>query len=138
MIKKIAFAVAFALLASTATAQSAIDALPSADMLPEGVVQLSPTVPGMGEHWGNPADMPLGPTYCVHQGKIICLEFMMAQDEFESGQSWPMLAGMAGLPAPDHTHIGFQAAGHEGFEVPHYDIHMYYLSPDEVAKIQPE
>ena len=138
MIGKLASAVALGLLASTASAQSAIDALPSADTLPEGVIQLSPTEPGMGQHWANPADMPLGPIYCVHEGKIVCLEFMMAQEEFTAGQSWPMLAGMPGLPAANHTHIGFEPQGHEVFEVPHYDIHMYYLSPEEVAQIQPE
>lgn len=127
-----------ALLASAALAQSPYDALPSADTLPEGVVQLSPTVPGMGEHWGNPADMPLGPIYCVHQGKIICLEFMIAQADFEAGQSWPALAGMEGLPPINHMNMGFEPQGHEGFEDPHYDIHLFFLSPEEMAKVQPE
>ena len=127
-----------AVVASPVLAQDGYATLPGVETLPEGVVQISGVVPMMGEHWADPATLPLGPIYCVHQGKVVCLEFMMAQDEFASGQSWPMLAGMAGLPAPDHTHIGFQPAGHEGFEVPHYDIHMYYLSPEEVAKIQPE
>jgi hypothetical protein len=92
----------------------------------------------MGEHWADPATLPLGPIYCVHRGKIVCLEFMIAQQEFTEGQSWPALAGMHGLPPVNHTRIGFEPAGHEGFEVPHYDIHMYFLSPAEVAQIQPE
>ena len=137
MIEKIASAVTVALLASAAAAQSDMDTLPSDDMLPEGVVQLSPTVPGMGEHWGNPADMHLAPIYCVHEGKIVCLEFMIAQEEFAAGQSWPALTGMEGLPPVNHTNIGFEAAGHEGFEVPHYDIHLYFLSPEEMAQVQP-
>jgi hypothetical protein len=82
MIEKLASGVLLGVLASSALAQSAFDTLPNADTLPEGVVQLSPTVPGMGEHWGNPADMPLGPIYCVHEGKIVCLEFMIAQEDF--------------------------------------------------------
>jgi hypothetical protein len=45
----------------------------------------------MGEHWGNPADMPLGPIYCVHEGRIVCLEFMIEQTAFTEGQSWPAL-----------------------------------------------
>jgi hypothetical protein len=137
MIRISATAVALALMAAHAFAQGSMDALPGAEMLPEGVVQLSPTVPGMGEHWGNPADMPLGPIYCVHEGKIVCLEFMIAQEEFAAGQSWPALAGMDGLPPVNHVNIGFEAAGHEGFEVPHYDIHMYFLSPEEMAQVQP-
>lgn len=138
MTGKLASVLLFGLMASAATAQSPHDALPNADTLPEGVVQLSPTVPGMGEHWGNPADMPLGPIYCVHDGKIVCLEFMIAQEEFTAGKSWPALSGMEGLPAVNHLNIGFEPAGHEGFEVPHYDVHLYFLSPEEMAKVQPE
>ena len=119
-----------------ALAQNTRDSLPSADTMPEGVVQLSPVVPAMGEHWGNPADMPLGPIYCVHEGKIVCLEFMIAQEDFAAGESWPNLSGMEGLPPVDHVSIGFEPQGHEGFEVPHYDIHMYFLSPEEIAAIQ--
>lgn len=32
--------------------------------------------------------------------------------------------------------IGFEHEGHEGYEVPHYDIHLYFLPPEEVAQIQ--
>jgi hypothetical protein len=120
-----------------AAAQNTRDSLPDAAMVPEGTIQLSGVVPAMGEHWGNPADMPLGPIYCIHEGKIVCLEFMIAQADFEAGKSWPDLAGMDGLPPVDHVSIGFEPAGHEGYEVPHYDIHMYFLPPEEIAKIQP-
>lgn len=137
MIRKLAFVLLFGLLASNAHAQSCFNDLPSADSLPEGVVQLSPTVPGMGEHWGNPADMPLGPIYCVHEGKVVCLEFMIAQEEFTAGKSWPALAGMEGLPPVNHLNVGFEPSGHEGFKVPHYDLHLYFLSPEEMAKVQP-
>lgn len=124
--------------AQDAAASSAGDdaALPGADTLPEGTVQLSPVIPAMGEHWGNPADMPLGPLYCVHDGKIVCLEFMISQEDLQNGKSWPDLAGMKGLPPVDHVSVGFEATGHEGYEVPHYDIHMYFITPDEVAAIK--
>jgi hypothetical protein len=91
----------------------------------------------MGEHWANPSTLPLGPIYCVHEGKIICLEFMMSQEDFKAGKSWPALAGMEGLPPVNHTNIGFQPHGHEGFTVPHYDVHLYFLSPEEMAKVKP-
>jgi hypothetical protein len=124
--------------AAPALAQDSYASLPGVETLPEGVIQISGVVPAMGEHWADPTTLPLGPIYCVHQGKIVCLEFMMAQEEFAAGQSWPALAGMPGLPAANHTNIGFEPQGHEGFEVPHYDIHMYFLTPEEVAQIQPE
>jgi hypothetical protein len=122
--------------AASSLAQNTWDSLPSADSVPEGTIQLSGVVPAMGEHWGNPADMPLGPIYCVHGGKIVCLEFMIAQEAFAAGESWPDLSGMEGLPPVDHVSIGFEPQGHEGYEVPHYDIHMYFLSPEEIAAIQ--
>ena len=115
-------------------AQNTRDSLPDATSVPEGTIQLSGVVPAMGEHWGNPADMPLGPIYCVHEGKIVCLEFMIAQEAFAAGESWPELAGMGGLPPVDHVHIGFEPQGHE---VPHYDIHLFFLPAGEIAAIQP-
>lgn len=126
------------LAASMLAAHAANDreSLPGADTLPEGVVQVSPVVPGMGEHWANPADLPLGPIYCVHEGKIVCLEFMISQEDFAAGKSWPALTGTDGLPPVDHTNIGFEPHGHEGYEIPHYDIHLYFLSPEEMATIQ--
>lgn len=106
--------------------------------LPEGVVQLSPVVPKMGEHWGNPKDMPLGPIYCVHEGKIVCLEFMIAQEDFAAGKSWTTLASaIPGLPPVNHLSIFFEEKGHEGYEVPHYDLHLFFISPEEVEAITP-
>lgn len=122
--------------ALAAAAEEGRAGLPGVDALPEGVVQVSPLVPRMGEHWANPADLPLGPIYCVHEGKVVCLEFMIAQEDFTAGKSWPELAGTKGLPPVDHTHIGFEPQGHEGYEVPHYDIHMYFLPPEEIAAIK--
>ena len=111
--------------------------LPAVPKLPTGVIQVSPVVPGMGAHYARPQDLPLGPIYCVYKGKIVCLEFMISQKNFEAGKSWPDLhADMKGLPPVDHVNIGFQPHGHEGFEVPHYDIHMYFLPPEVIAKIK--
>lgn len=139
MLKKLAaVTVLVGLTSGVANAASAsYDTLPDASILPNNIVQVSPVVPAMGEHWADPSTLPLGPIYCVHEGKIVCLEFMMSQEDFVSGKSWPTLAGMDGLPPVNHTNISFEAHGHEGFEVPHYDVHMYFLPPEDVAKIQP-
>ncbi len=135
--KTILFSAAlFSAAASAAWAQNTHDGLPATDILPEGTVQISAVVPAMGAHWANPDDLPLGPIYCVHEGKVVCLEFMMAQEEFVSGESWHALSGVDGLPPVDHIDVGFLDHGHEGFEVPHYDIHLYFLSPEEIAAIR--
>ena len=62
--------------------------LPDVSSLPKDVIQLSGVVPGMGEHWANPAHLPLGPIYGVSNGKVIFLEFMIDQDSFKTGKSF--------------------------------------------------
>ena len=119
-----------------AHAESAFENLPSADILPEGTIQLSPTVPGMGEHWANPKDMPLGPIYCVHERKIVCLEFMISQQHLQAGKSWPEMSGLKNLPPVDHVNMGFEPHGHEGYEIPHYDMHIYFVDPEALAQIK--
>ena len=135
--RTIAAVLLFGLPTGAAHAADAYDRLPEASILPANIVQVSPLVPTMGEHWADPATLPLGPIYCVHEGKIVCLEFMMSQEDYASGKSWPTLAGIDGLPPVNHVSVGFEPHGHEGFEIPHYDMHMYFLSPEDVAKIQP-
>lgn len=135
MLKRVIAVLIACLVASSTYAQD--QALPDANSVPKDVIQLSPTVPQMGEHWANPKDMPIGPIYCVHNGKIVCLEFMISQSDFAAGKTWPALAGMKDLPAVDHLSILFEPNGYEGYEVPHYDLHMFFVSPEELAKIQP-
>ncbi len=112
------------------------EALPDASGLPANVVQVSPLVPMMGEHWADTATLPLGPIYCVHEGKIVCLEYMMSQEDFAAGKSWQALTGRTDLPSIDHMDIGFNPHGHEGYEVPHYDLHMFFITPEQVAAIK--
>lgn len=106
--------------------------LPSVADLPPGTVKVSPPVPGMGEHWANPKDLPLGPIYCVMGGKVICAEFMIQHQAFIDGKSFERLRlGMKGtLPPVDHLEVTYMPHGHEGFEVPHYDLHMYFVPPE--------
>jgi hypothetical protein len=111
--------------------------LPSASILPKGTVKVSGVVPGMGEHWANPKDLPLGPIYCVYKGKVVCLEYMISQADFAAGKSWPELTGLKNLPPINHVNMGFEPKGHEGYEVPHYDMHIYFVSPQALKTIKP-
>jgi hypothetical protein len=106
--------------------------LPSVADLPPGTVKVSPPIPGMGEHWAKPSDLPLGPIYCVMGGKVICAEFMIERQAFVDGKSFERLSlGMKGkLPAVNHLEVTFMPHGHEGYEVPHYDLHMYFIPPE--------
>lgn len=108
--------------------------------LPKGTVQITPVVPAMGEHWSNPqaGDLPTGPIYGVYNGKLVFLEYMIALEDFTKGKNHANLAGMKGVPSPAVVQIDveFQATGHEGFEVPHYDIHAYFISEEDQQKIK--
>jgi hypothetical protein len=113
------------------------DKLPSASILPKGTVKISGVVPAMGEHWANPKDLPLGPIYCVYKNKVVCIEYMISQADLTAGKSWPELTGLKRLPPINHVNMGFEAKGHEGYEVPHYDMHIYFASPDALKTIKP-
>ncbi|MFC5406060.1 hypothetical protein [Cohnella soli] len=108
--------------------------------LPEGTVQITPLVPAMGEHWSNPqaGDLPTGPIYGVYKGKLVFLEYMVAQEDFVAGKNHVNVPGMKGYPSPSVVQfdLEFQEHGHEGFEVPHYDIHAYFISDEEQQKIK--
>src|SRR4028118_1153851 len=112
--------------------------LPSSSILPMGTVKVSGVVPGMGEHWANPKDLPLGPIYCVHKRKVICIEYMISQADFRAGKSWPELTGLKSLPPVNHINMGFEPKGHEGYEVPHYDMHVYFVPPSVLKDRKPE
>jgi len=105
--------------------------------LPEGTIQLTPCVPTMGEHWANPAEMPLGPIYGVADGKLTFVEIMPSQEAFQSGESWiDVLQPIEGY-AIDHVDFVFEEGGHEGYEVNHYDIHAYFVPHVDEAQICP-
>lgn len=117
----------------------ALAGLPTVARLPPGTVRISPVVPGMGEHWANPKDLPLGPVYCVVQGRVVCAEFMIAREDFEAGRSFPVLEAPLRkgrrLPAVDHLDVGFEPHGHPGFAAPHYDLHMYFIGKEDLRRL---
>jgi hypothetical protein len=104
-------------------------------VLPEGVIKLTPAVPQMGEHWANPKNMPLGPIFGLYNGKLIFIEVMPAKDLDKTIHDIP---GTGDIPIPikvDHFDIDWEPNGHEGFLVPHYDIHEYFISREEQNQI---
>jgi hypothetical protein len=108
-------------------------------VLPKGTIQLEPVViPAMGEHWANPADLPTGPIYGVYKGKLVFIEYMISQQDFNDGKSFNNLQGMKGVPSPAivQSDLGFMPEGHPGFEVPHYDLHYYFISDEEQQQIK--
>lgn len=109
-------------------------------VLPEGVIQLEGgfVIPAMGEHWANPTLLPTGPIFGVHHNKLVFIEYMISQEDFMNGENHRNLQGIEGIPNPPivQTDIEFQPEGHPGFEVPHFDIHAYYISDEEQQAIK--
>jgi hypothetical protein len=93
--------------------------------LPEDAQKLSDLVPSMGEHWANPKNLPIGPIYLVHDGEVIGMEYMFT---FRHLPELPVEAWI------DHVEIEYMSHGHEGFDVPHFDIHLYLVNPEERHK----
>jgi hypothetical protein len=130
--------VALAIVASPASAsEERSDPRPIEWTPPPGVVKITDCVPYMGEHWARREDMPLGPIYTVHKDRLISIEYMPSQEAFEDGKSWQNLTfRYRGAPLPiDHANIDFMPHGHEGYEVPHYDMHFYVVTREEERSI---
>ena len=106
--------------------------IPVAWEAPPGVIKLSDCVPNMGEHWANPAGMPLGPIYTVYGGRLISIEYMLSQADIAAGKSWTDLKFLywGKELTIQHADIEFQPQGHGGYEIPHHDLHFHLVSHD--------
>jgi hypothetical protein len=105
--------------------------------IPPDAVLVSPCVATMGEHWINLKDAPMGPIYGTWQGKPVFTEIMVTLKQLQDGFSYANIRPLPGYSI-DHVDFKFEPNGHEGLPVPHYDIHAYYVSPAEEAKICPD
>jgi hypothetical protein len=124
---------AFSFLTASAVAAPAGMQLPPQPKLrpagmPAGALMISPCVNTMGEHWANPKDLPFGPIYGTYKGQIVFTEVMIPQTAFAKGKGWSdVLKALPGHKI-DHVDIWFEPAGHEGYPIPHYDLHAFYVS----------
>ncbi len=127
---------------------SALGALAAAPMLPPqpavhpagipaDAVRVSPCIATMGEHWANPQNLPLGPIYGVWHGKPVFTEIMISVKQLAQGISYANIHALPGYSI-DHVDVSYEPHGHEGFPVPHYDIHAYYVSRAVQATICPD
>ena len=95
--------------------------------MPAGAVMISPCVYQMGEHWAALKDLPFGPIYGTYDGKIVFSEVMIDQKAFAGGKYWSStLKPLPGYKI-DHVDIWFEPHGHEGYPIPHYDLHAFYV-----------
>lgn len=95
--------------------------------MPPDVVPFSGCIPTMGYHYANPKNWPFGPIYGWYDGKPTFTEIMVDQKLFDKGVSWnDQLKPLPGYKI-DHVDIWFEAHGHPGYPIPHYDIHAWYI-----------
>jgi hypothetical protein len=128
--------------------------------LPTDAVRLSGCVPGEGEHWGSPKDLPNGPLFAVFNNRIISTEYMWAPDQIPGSDTSKMTKdqftnylatnklNFADFLHNRSQHINlhkyrfesfatFYSAPHTGMTVPHLDMHMYFVSTDYTKGICP-
>jgi hypothetical protein len=127
--------------AALAAAAPALALLPQPKVhpagIPAGAVRVSKCIAGMGEHWVNPKNAPNGPIYGVWHGKPVFTEMMLSVKQLAAGVSYANLRALPGYGV-DHVDFEFEPHGHRGFPVPHYDLHLYYVSPAAQARICPD
>ncbi len=93
--------------------------------LPSGAVQIQACANNKGALYVKPEDIPVGPIYMVHKGKVIGIEFMLGKEDLLSGKSFKFLSGLE--INVNHVNIGLLSAGHEGYTAPHYHVDLYLV-----------
>ena len=101
--------------------------------LPNDAVRIQSCSENRGALFVKPADIPVGPIYMVSDGKVIGLEFMLAQDEFLAGKNFSNLLGHN--IKVDHVNTGLLLHGHAGYTKPHYHIDLYTVPQSVEEKI---
>lgn len=126
------FAAACIILATPAMGDG-ISHLPLLSEVAPAAVAISPHVPHMGEHWAEPANLPLGPIYCVIDGRVVCVEFMFLAKDLASGADWTGIS--TGMDTPPMTRIDmeYKADGVGPFQEPLYQLHLYFAENEVLA-----
>ncbi|GBF09920.1 hypothetical protein apy_16450 [Aeropyrum pernix] len=124
---------------------------PRSVSLPEDWVREGPVIPMMGQHVVNYSNMPLGPILLLgNDGSLIGMEYMFTLDMLEevtimTPHGPESILELEGLPVtmPDlgvtpvvhHMNIEYLPHGHEGFDQPHFDIHIYFVDEETLADL---
>lgn len=103
-----------------------------ADIAPDAIA-ISPHVPHMGEHWANPADLPLGPIYCVIDGRVVCVEYMFLSEDLSVGTDWTEISTGFATPPVTRIDMQFKADGVGPMPVPLYQLHVYFAEDGVLA-----
>lgn len=103
--------------------------------VPDGAVEINACAKGRGKQFALPKDIPFGPVYNVHEGKVTAVEFMPAQSDFTADTPKDFVDLKLYGVEYDHVDIGLLSKGHAGYPSPHYHIDVYTISYEESKKI---
>jgi len=125
-------AAAAVVLAAPAVGQGLSD-MPLMSEVAPGAVAISPHVPHMGAHYADPATLPLGPIYCVIEGRVVCVEYMFTAADLAAGRDWTHIP--TGMETPPITRIDmeYRPEGVGPFAQPLYQLHIYFVSDEVLA-----
>jgi hypothetical protein len=102
--------------------------------IPQGATVIAQCAKGRGTQYALPKDIPLGPVYNVHEGKVIGIEFMVGKDEL-LGTAKNFLDLPLYNKKFDHVNIGLLSQGHAGFPTPHYHVDVMMVPTSVTDKI---
>ncbi len=108
------------------SAVASADATAANLQVPKGATIIEQCAVGRGTQYVLPSNIPHGPVFNVHNGKVIGLEYMIGKDDLASNKSFYDLP-LYGKKY-NHLNIGLLSEGHSGYSAPHYHVDLYTIS----------
>lgn len=95
--------------------------------IPHDAVLFTGCMPAMGYHYVSKKNASRGgPIYGWYDGKPVFTEWMPTKAQLDAGFNVDDIKALPGYKI-DHIDIWYEAHGHSGMEMPHYDIHAWYV-----------
>ncbi len=110
------------------------DTLPA----PPGFNQASNCVAREGIHYVRQEEKSLSPILAYDEaGRLVSLEYVIAQKGLLAGASWRGLPGVAGRPI-DHVDIDFYPTSKRANAMAYYSVHLYFVDGKAQQQICPK
>jgi len=98
------------------------------------LVALPDFIPGLGTLYVDPKTLPVGPFLAYdREGKLAGSIYMVPMKDLDAKKPFNDLG--AAKEKVDHVDMYYNA-GHPGVAEPHYHIAVWYVSPDQVARLK--
>jgi len=101
--------------------------------VPKDATITAECVAGRGKQYILPKDIPDGPIYDVHNGKVVAIEYLIGTDELSKT---PGKYSALSLPTGSYNHLTLMPMDpHAGLAEPHFHVINYLISATEAKKI---